>query len=468
MRYIVKFFFNVALFLTFLLSNLSFGDKPPAYFIDESKLEFFALEDPPEPGPPLPSTTRYWGVHKGAGYRIEVPDNWNGDLVMYAHGNRGLNLELLVSSPNLIRRTLITEGYAWAASSFSRNDYDVATGVQDTHALAKYFNGLVGKPNRTYIFGVSMGGHITAVSVEQYRNTYDGALAACGVLADYEHFDYNLDVTLAAQQIGTGSSIFPVDPDVYLNDTIPDIKGNLEYSPGDWPGFLNSDGLNSDGVNFKNLVELRSGGVRPIFEEAWQHWNGRTDFLLRRGIRLPTGTIVRSPGMALDNAYVTYQFDTDPALTPDEEYLNEDIFRVTYDPQGRHPNGLAQMPPVTGNITVPVLTIHSLGDLFVPVHNEIIYAERVADQGRSDLLVQRAIRSVGHCGINSTEYITSFLDLVEWVENGTKPDGDDFLDPEKVADTDFGCQFTEGDHRYFDNNKYNSNTYPWVTIAPCD
>src|SRR2546425_6103884 len=44
---------------------------PPAYFVDESKLPFDALAGT--------STTRSWGVHNGAGYRIEVPDNWNGD-----------------------------------------------------------------------------------------------------------------------------------------------------------------------------------------------------------------------------------------------------------------------------------------------------------------------------------------------------------------------------------------------------
>ena len=36
----------------------------------------------------------------------------------------------------------------------------------------------------------------------------------------------------------------------------------------------------------------------------------------------------------------------------------------------------------------------------------------------------------------------AFSDLVNWVENGTKPAGDDVLDPAVVASPDFGCQFT--------------------------
>jgi hypothetical protein len=57
------------------------ADQPPQYFVDETKLPFDALAGT--------ATTRLWGVQGGAGYRIEVPENWNGDLVLYAHGFRG-------------------------------------------------------------------------------------------------------------------------------------------------------------------------------------------------------------------------------------------------------------------------------------------------------------------------------------------------------------------------------------------
>ena len=88
--------------------NEAVAEPPPQYFVDESKLPFDAL--------PGTSTTRYWGVHGGAGYRIEVPHDWNGELVLYAHGFRGTGLELTVSDPR-IRPYLIANGYAWAASS---------------------------------------------------------------------------------------------------------------------------------------------------------------------------------------------------------------------------------------------------------------------------------------------------------------------------------------------------------------
>ena len=134
------------------ISGVAAAGPPPAYFVDESKLPFDALAGT--------TTARYWGVHGGAGYRIEVPANWNGELVLYAHGFRGTGLELTITNPS-IRQLLVTRGYAWAASSFSTNGYDVKQGVKDTHGLGQLFNGLVGTPARTYITGHSMGGHIT-------------------------------------------------------------------------------------------------------------------------------------------------------------------------------------------------------------------------------------------------------------------------------------------------------------------
>src|SRR5690606_35152546 len=107
--------------------------QPPPWFVDEDSLPFEAL----------PGATAYWGTLAGSGYRIEVPDDWNGDLVMYAHGFRGTGPRLFVSNPR-IREHLIENGYAWAASSYAANGYVPGQGAKDTQLLAQRFNGLVG------------------------------------------------------------------------------------------------------------------------------------------------------------------------------------------------------------------------------------------------------------------------------------------------------------------------------------
>jgi len=138
-----------------------------------------------------------------------------------------------------------------------------------------------------------------------------------------------------------------------------------------------------------------------------------------------------------------YQFDTDPALTSAEDAFNIAIQRVTADPQGRHNNGLSNVPPTTGDLRIPVLSLHTLGDLFVPFHMEQVYAQRVAAHNASNLLVQRATRDFGHCSFTAPELVTTFVDLVKWVETGAKPAGDNVLDAAAVANPNFGCTFTD-------------------------
>ena len=392
----------------------------------------------------LPGATAYQGVLANAAYKIEVPDAWNGILVMWAHGYRGTG-PTLTTDDHPLRSFLISEGYAWAASSYAKNDYNVGQGVLDTHRLAKHVGSVVGEqPDQTFITGASMGGHITAVSIEKYPQTYAGAMPICGVLADVELFDFFADFNVAAQELGESAQEgFPVDdPLRYLGVDVPTIKANLEDPDlGGWP-----IGLDEDGQHLRALTELRSGGERPNFDQAWLFWNGAfpeptpQDFLFELAIDTET---IPVNGDLVDNSDVVYQFDTDPALTSQEEAFNEEVLRLERDPQSIASRGIAGLPRVTGDIDRPVLTLHNLGDLFVPFHMETIYAERVDDHGKSDLLVQRAIRGVGHCDFTGIELATAFSQLVAWVNLGIKPEGDDVSDPVAVASPDFGCRFTD-------------------------
>ena len=318
-------------------------------------------------------------------------------------------------------------------------------GVADTHALTRLFNGIAGKPSRTYLTGASMGGHITASAIEQYPNAYDGAMPICGALGDYELFDYFLDFNVAAQQLGTGSSTFPVDRQTYIGTTVPAIKQAL--SGGAWPA-----PVTAAAEQLKTLTMLRSGGVRPNFDSAWLFWNSIPgsfsgqpgNFLFDLG--LGDGTLEGHPGVAVDNTDAIYQLDLDPAISVDEQAFNQAIVRVASDPQGRRPAGMANIPVVKGTPRIPLLTMHNLGDLFVPFKMEIDYAQRVAANGRGDLVVQRAIRGVGHCNFTPQELTTAFNDLVRWVEGNVKPAGDVILDATAVAAPGYGCAFTQGSH----------------------
>src|SRR5689334_11637679 len=48
---------------------------------------------------PLAGAKASWGTIDRAAYQVEIPDNWNGELVLYAHGVRLLGSEVYVSPP---------------------------------------------------------------------------------------------------------------------------------------------------------------------------------------------------------------------------------------------------------------------------------------------------------------------------------------------------------------------------------
>ena len=437
MRRLAASVFACTMFLT-LLASPSNAQDPVEYFVDEESLPFEAVVG-------FEDSSREWGVYRGAGYRYEVPENWNGELVMWAHGFRGTDARLFFNPEEVpFRKWLLENGYAWAASTYSENNYSVGNAVVDTTRLTRLFRREVKRPKRTYIAGVSMGGHVTAVSVEKYPWLYDGAMPVCGVVGDYELFDYFLDFNVAAQQIGLGESQFPA-VEGYATGPAQEIKANLEAIPGGWPAVLNEKG-----ESFKQLVELRSGGDRPNFDEAWFFWNSFPDngsgipgnFLFDLGTG--KGNIGTETKVAVDNTHVFYETDLIPGPSNElEKSLNKEIVRVKADRGARRSSLRAASPSITGRIKDPVLTMHNLGDLFVPFNNEVAYYNDVAKRGRSHLLVQRAIRGSGHCGFTTAEYEQGFSDLVDWVEKGVRPEGDNVGDAKAVANPDFGCRFTD-------------------------
>lgn len=393
------------------------------------------------------------GEIKGAAWIGQIPENWNGDLVIYAHGYRGEGTDLTVSAPPEFE-WLVEEGYAWAASSYRRNSYDPGIGMIDTKNLTYKmqrklwrlgFRDPSAAPlDKTYITGVSMGGHVTAATIEKFPWLYDGALPACGVVGDVELFDFFLDYNAgAAAFAGLGPDYEAPTPD-WTTTTVPVIKQALSTDPtGQWAGGLAQilgapSPLTAEGEEFKDFVEIGTGGDRVGFDVAWNYWHGIADpsgnffFALGEG----DGTIANRPGLVAQNTDMTYL----------EEYgvdIDDEVRRQEAAFRWRRPWGNKPAPLIKGNLYMPVLSIHTTGDLFVPIEMEQIYAREVEANGYSDLLVTRSMRDVGHCTFTGEEWQQSYSDLFNWVENGVKPEGEDLLND--ISSPDLGCDFTIGD-----------------------
>lgn len=393
------------------------------------------------------------GVHKRAGYAIEVPPNWNGELVLWAHGFRGAGPELTVDPPSYgLRERFVEQGYAWAASSYDRNGYDVEAGVKSTHDLAIEFGRLVGRPERTYLTGVSMGGHVTARSLEDYPRFYDGAMPMCGVLGDVELFDYFLDHQLVAEAL-SGVRAYPPDAD-YATVDLPAILAGLGLAQG------NPAVTTPAAQQLRAATVLDSGGVRPGADASYSYWK---DFLFSLGVpgteESPVEGIAADPGLAATNVGTDYAPDSPVALDAVVQRVEAE------EPRYRRTGALTPVAVIDGKPRVPVLSLHNLGDMFVPFAGEQTYATEVAAAGREELLVQRAIRATGHCEFSPVEAGTAWDDLVTWVERGDRPEGDDVLDPAVVADPAYGCRFS--DRAAFDASGTVTQTDTRRLYAPC-
>ena len=91
---------------------------------------------------------------------------------------------------------------------------------------------------------------------------------------------------------------------------------------------------------------------------------------------------------------------TSPEPSPQEAALNALIPRFNN-------TDAPPFPTIEGTPQIPVMSLHQTGDLFVPLLNEVVYAQEVADNGLSDNLVQRTIRAPEHCDFSGEELVTA-------------------------------------------------------------
>jgi hypothetical protein len=416
-------------------------------YVPPEATTFAALADAPGLTP-APLTHRLAGVLNGAAYQIEVPQQgWNGQLVMWAHGYAGTGPKLIINPP-LMRRHLLARGYAWAASSYSKNHYDVRAGVEDTNALALAFNTLTAShgvvlaaPTKLFISGVSMGGHIAAAAIERetlasarHVVRYAGAMPLCGVMGDTELGSFFGAYQFAAMQLANQPARhFPV---LGWAELMPGVKSALftDFPKQRTPA----------GDQLRRLVMNLTGGARPFFDEGFDD-KGLQDTVWGTfgGDGAYNGVL---NGSAVDTRKVQYRFGAMSApLTAAEVAFNDQILRAVPVPDINRPrrDGLRWMPLLHGEFDVPVLNLHTLGDLYVPFRMQQVYQQRAAAKGRDKLLVQRAIRDVGHCAFTAAEAATAFDDLTVWAAGGAKPAGDEVMSPQIVAAPDYGCRFTD-------------------------
>ncbi len=279
----------------------------------------------------------------GAAYRIEVPPQWNGTLVMYAHGFRGTGNVVWVDEPQL-RQYFVDHGYAWAASSYAMNGYDPGDGVVDTHDLLEAFPSITGlHPRQAIMTGLSMGGEITTAEIEAYKGDFAGAMPSCGVLAGNDLFDYYLGANVTAAGL-TGTTItYPTTLaagtayapayQTAVQSELPALGITPNPATG---GHTFATDLTRTGTLWADTVEQLSGGTRPGFQSALGYWNSfgfapltKIPFLFGLYPGLNGGTLGFANGSVAGNERTFYTFSDQPFhMLPQEIALNRAVLRV--------------------------------------------------------------------------------------------------------------------------------------------
>jgi pimeloyl-ACP methyl ester carboxylesterase len=432
-------------------------DGAPAERVQDTRV--FTISPTFMPLQPIAGSTvethRFSGMLDGSAYHVEVPkQNWNGILVMYAHGYPGAVTTVSVS-PMPLRQHVIEKGYAWAASSYSKAYYDVRAGVEDTNKLANAFSSIamqngvsLEKPKKYYIWGHSMGGHVAAAAVEreaiataQNKVTYAASLPLCGVVGDTELFNYFAAYQVAAHQLGgvplTGMLYADYAP--VRTQLQSALFSSFPASAMDTTPVVAKPGV---GETLQGIVMNLTGGKRPMFDigfaggalqqTLWNTFNGdgKINGVLNKAVT--------------DTRQIVYQFDDKAELSAEEKAFNDMAYKVVPEPEANplRSDGVRWIPVVNGAFDVPVLALHTLGDIYVPFLMEQIYRKRADAKGNADRLVQRAIRGVGHCDFTQAEQVEAFDALAAWEQNGVKPEGDDVLNPAIVGADDYGCKFS--------------------------
>ena len=399
------------------------------------------------------------GELAGAKYAIKLPQRWNGTLLLYSHGYRfaepappsfdPVNTNAQVSSTDSdgtgsdpLTASLLDAGYALAGSSYKSNGWAVADGVQAGVDLRARFVKLVGTPKRTYVWGDSLGGLVTALLAESHPEWVDGAAPMCGVLAGPNHnFDAALDVAFAVKAL--------IDPQLKLTGYTDqqDATANWQHASAavqkaaaDVAGggtakvlFIASlvDAPTAtqtyDGHDLPSQVKAR---VEALLTALAFGTSGRYELEQRVGGN-PSGNSEADYADRIDESEATLIGTVGGKVEALQQQLSA-AARVSADATAR--SAFEQLGNPSGKLTAPTVTMHTEQDPLVLVQNETVFADRVAAAKRSADLVQvyiappktyseteKAPYGAGHCRFSDSQRLGLITVLDGWVRRSMYP-----------------------------------------------
>jgi pimeloyl-ACP methyl ester carboxylesterase len=373
-----------------------------------------------------------------AQYKIEVPSNYNGTLLLYSHGYNALIVPLAPedAGDHATGAYLLSQGYALAGSAYARAGWSLEQAFEDQIDLLDAFdNSQFGHPARTIAWGHSLGGMITAGLVQLFPDRFTAALPMCGVVAGTPgSWNQGLDsefALLTLQAPGAFKLVnFTSFGDAQANfgaastalaaaQATPQGQARIALSAAlaDVPGWFDPASPEPAATDYATQeVNQFNWDNNPDFFFAFLG-RAELEFRAHGNFSWNTGVDYRVQlSHSVDRAEVQALYKAAGLdLNAELDTLNN-AQRIS-----ANPSAVAYVTTYityNGNLNMPVLTMHTTGDGLVSVTNEQAYASVVRSAGDNNMLRQVFVHRAGHCRFSPAETITAFQTLVHRLDTG--------------------------------------------------
>ncbi len=335
----------------------------------------------------------------GAVYVLYQPESgcWNGDLVVFAHGYVAPGSPIAVPQDQLtigglsLPGTFNELGYAFAASSFSKNGLAIVQGVNDTRDLVQNILDPTLKPKRVYLIGASEGGLVTALSAEQLPGVYNSAGAACGPIGNFQaQINYFGDFRVIFDYFFPGAirgTAIDIDPEViadWYTVYVPKITQLLAAQPAATAQLLK--------VMKAPVTSDPATVVETILGALWYNVFGTADANATLG------------GQPFDNHSRLYFGSSNDIL------LNFRVKRYTATPAALA--AVAAHYETSGRLQIPLITLHTTGDPVIPYWHEPLYTAKTLVAGDLFERTSLPVFSYGHCAFSAADVLGAFALVV--------------------------------------------------------
>ena len=331
----------------------------------------------------------------GAVYNLYMPETgcWNGSLVVFAHGfvvpsePIAVPLDQLSIGGAFLPAAFNAQGYACAASSYSKNGLAIVQGVNDTRDLVQNILQPSLHPSRVYMIGASEGGLVAALSAEQLPHIYNVAGAACGPLGSFQAqvnyfgdfrvvFDYFFPGVIPPSPVSIPLEVMYDWETVY----VPKITAALAANPS----------------ATAQLISVMRAPVTSDPTTVAETVLGALSY----NVFATDDAIATLGGQPFDNHDRIYLGSANDFL------LNLKIERFRAAPSALA--AIAAQYETSGKLKMPLVTLHTTEDPVIPYWQETLYTVKTLAAGTFLKRTNLPVSAYGHCAFTAQEVFDAF------------------------------------------------------------